>query len=404
MNRETYRLVYSRFRGMVVAVAETAIAAGKSAGDATRARRRGRLRGIAAAAATLPGAVPAIAPAQIAPTPGTPTHVIQTPNGLPQVNIAAPSGAGVSVNTYNQFDVQKPGAILNNSSTMVQTQQAWTINCNPNFWPGQAARIIVNQVNSTAASRLRGHVEIAGNRAEVVLANPAGIVMDGGGFINTSRATLTTGLPYYGADGSLAGYHVNRGLIAVQGAGLDASNLDQVDLISRAVQANAAMYAKTLNVVTGANRVDHRTLDATAIQGDGPAPGVSIDVSQLGGMYADRIHLVGTEHGVGVSNAGVLAAQAGELTLHTNGQLVMTGRTNARGNLSLSRAGRHPEQRQDIWSAERIDRDRRHVVEQRRAGRAARPERVGRNGCIDRFARCRRESGWYGRWSWRPAC
>ncbi|PCE30721.1 hemagglutinin [Burkholderia ubonensis subsp. mesacidophila] len=294
------------------------------------------MRGIAAAAATLLGAAPGIAPAQIAPTPGTPTHVIQTPNGLPQVNIAAPSGAGVSVNTYNQFDVQKPGAILNNSPTMVQTQQGGMINGNPNFGPGQAARIIVNQVNSTAASRLRGHVEIAGNRAEVVLANPAGIVVDGGGFINTSRATLTTGLPYYGADGSLAGYHVNRGLIAVQGAGLNASNVDQVDLISRAVQVNAAMYATTLNVLTGANRVDHRTLDATAIQGDGPAPGVSIDVSQLGGMYADRIHLVGTEHGVGVSNAGVLAAQAGDLTLHANGQLVLTGRTNASGNLSLS--------------------------------------------------------------------
>ena len=41
-----------------------------------------------------------------------------------------PGGSGVSVNTYNQFDVQKAGAILNNSATMVQTQLGGWINGN----------------------------------------------------------------------------------------------------------------------------------------------------------------------------------------------------------------------------------------------------------------------------------
>lgn len=274
--------------------------------------------------------------AQIAPTPGTNTHVIQTQNGLPQVNIAAPSGAGVSVNTYNQFDVQKNGAILNNSPTIVQTQQAGYINGNPNFGPGQSARIIVNQVNSANPSQLRGYVEVAGSRAEVILANPSGIVVDGGGFINTSRATLTTGQPYYGADGSLGGFNVTRGLISVQGAGLNAANVDQVDLISRAVQANAAMYAKNLNVVAGANQVNHDTLAATPIAGEGAAPAIAIDVSQLGGMYSNRILLVSNENGVGVANAGTIAAQAGDLTLQSNGQLVLTGKTTASGNLTAT--------------------------------------------------------------------
>ncbi len=304
MNKKTYRLVYSRLRGMVVAVEETATAAGKTESGESRAGRRSRgSSGLLIAVASL-AAVPSFAPAQIAPVPGTTTHVIQTQNGLPQVNIAKPSGAGVSVNTYNQFDVQKNGAILNNSPPLVNTQQAGYINGNPNFGPGQSARIIVNQVNSANPSQLRGYVEVAGNRAEVVLANPAGIVVDGGGFINTSRATLTTGQPYYGADGALAGYNVNRGLVTVQGAGLNATNVDQVDIIARAIQANAAIYAKNLNVVAGANQVDHETLTAKPIQGDGAAPGVAIDVGQLGGMYSERIYLVGTEGGVGVRNAG----------------------------------------------------------------------------------------------------
>ncbi|WP_261528935.1 hemagglutinin repeat-containing protein [Burkholderia multivorans] len=341
MHKNTHRLVYSRLRGMVVAVAETATAERKSAAGAARAPRRAPASGTSAIAlgVAVIGMLPAWSGAQIVPTPGTSTQVIQTPNGLPQVNVAKPSGAGVSVNSYNQFDVQKAGAILNNSATMVQTQQSGHINGNPNYGPGQSARIIVNQVNSNAPSFIRGFVEVAGPSAQVVLANQAGLVVDGGGFINTTRATLTTGQPYYGADGSLTGYNVSRGLITVQGAGLNASNVDQVDLIARAVQANAAIYATNLNVIAGAQQVSHDTLAATPIAGDGPAPAVAIDVAQLGGMYANRVFLVGNSAGVGVANASTIAAQAGDLTLQSDGRLVLTGKTTTSGNLALSAAG-----------------------------------------------------------------
>ncbi|WP_232451674.1 hemagglutinin repeat-containing protein [Burkholderia ubonensis] len=341
MNKNRYRVVFNRARGAMIVVQEKSnaarapgIARGSSAWFESTGLRVEWQPTVMAVALLFGAPLPSIA--QIAPTPGTNTHVIQTQNGLPQVNIAAPSGAGVSVNTYNQFDVQKNGAILNNSPTIVQTQQAGYINGNPDFGPGQSARIIVNQVNSANPSQLRGYVEVAGSRAEVVLANPSGIVVDGGGFINTSRATLTTGQPYYGADGSLGGFNVTRGLISVQGAGLNAANVDQVDLISRAVQANAAIYAKNLNVVAGANQINHDTLAATPIAGDGAAPAIAIDVSQLGGMYSNRILLVSNENGVGVANAGTIAAQAGDLTLQSNGQLVLTGKTTASGNLTAT--------------------------------------------------------------------
>lgn len=119
MNKKTCRLAYSRFRGMVVAVEETAAASGKTASGECRAGRRalggsGRL----IAAASLAGAP------SLALTPGTSTHLIQTQNGLPEVNIGKPAGARVSVNIYNRFDVQKNGTILNNSQILVNTQQA----------------------------------------------------------------------------------------------------------------------------------------------------------------------------------------------------------------------------------------------------------------------------------------
>ncbi|WP_241163304.1 hemagglutinin repeat-containing protein [Ralstonia solanacearum] len=277
--------------------------------------------------------------AQVVAAPGSGAQVIQTQNGLQQVNVARPNGSGVSLNTYTQFNVPGQGTILNNAPGIAQTQQAGYVNGNPNLLPGGSARIIVNQVTSTQPSTLRGYLEVAGPRAEVVIANPNGILVNGGGFINTSRATLTTGVPVFGGSGSLDAYRVTGGQITVQGAGLNASNVDQVDLIARAVSVNASVYANQLNVVAGANQVDHGTLNATPIAGDGAGPANGIDVSQLGGMYANKILLASTEKGGGVSLRGVAAAQAGDLTLTAQGKLVLAGQTNASGNLSVSAQG-----------------------------------------------------------------
>jgi len=164
---------------MLVAVEETATGNGKAArgqtpGEASvsqaGAHDRGSftLRPTALVAPLLFGVVPAFTTAsyaEIVAAPGSGANVIQTPNGLPQVNIARPSGAGVSVNAYSQFDVQHPGAILNNSPVITGTQLAGQINGNPNVSPGQSARIIVNQVNSSAASQINGPLEVAGGRA-----------------------------------------------------------------------------------------------------------------------------------------------------------------------------------------------------------------------------------------------
>ncbi|WP_156438430.1 two-partner secretion domain-containing protein, partial [Burkholderia sp. BDU5] len=347
MNKNYYRLVFSRVRGMLIAVEETANASGNAGrgeiGVAIRsphAFARFALRHVALAVLVAAGVMPIWANAQVVAGGAHAPSVIQTQNGLQQVNINRPGSSGVSMNTYNQFDVPKPGIILNNSPINVQTQLGGIIGGNPNFQAGDAARLIVNQVNSNNPSFIRGKIEIGGAAAQLVIANQAGLVVDGGGFINTSRATLTTGNPNFGPDGALTGFNVNQGLISVVGAGLDTANVDQVDLLARAVQINAKAYAKTaLNVVAGSNQVDYNTLSVTPIAGNGAAPTIAIDVSQLGGMYANRVFLVSSENGVGVANAGDIAAQAGDLTLQANGRLVLSGHTNAAGNMSLSASG-----------------------------------------------------------------
>jgi filamentous hemagglutinin family protein len=53
----------------------------------------------------------------------------------------------------------------------------------------QLARIILNEVVGANPSLLRGTIEVAGQRADIVVANPNGISCDGCGFLNTGRAS-----------------------------------------------------------------------------------------------------------------------------------------------------------------------------------------------------------------------
>jgi filamentous hemagglutinin len=268
--------------------------------------------------------------------PGDKTPQVQTAaNGLPVVQIAAPSAAGVSHNQYQQFNVDPSGLILNNSQVLTQTQLAGYITGNPNLANG-SARIILNEVTSNNPSYLRGYTEVAGQKAEVIVANPNGIYGDGFGFINTSRAVLTTGTPVFGGSGSLDSFHVTGGQISIQGAGMNASDVDQVDLISRSVAVNAGIWAKNLNVVAGSNQVDYDTLNTQTIAGDANQPTVAIDVAALGGMYANKIMLVGTENGVGVNSQGTIVAQAGDVTITSAGKVLLSGDTSATGNIQVA--------------------------------------------------------------------
>jgi filamentous hemagglutinin len=267
-----------------------------------------------------------------APKANTP-QVQTTANGLPVVQIAAPSASGVSRNLYQQFNVDPSGLILNNSQLITQTQLAGYITGNPNLANG-SARIILNEVTSNNPSYLRGYTEVAGQKAEVIIANPNGIYGDGFGFINTSRAVLTTGTPVFGGSGSLDTFRVTGGQISIQGNGMNASNTDQVDIISRAVNVNASLYANQLNVVAGANQVNYNTLQAQPIAGDINTPQVQIDIGQLGGMYARKIYMVGTEKGVGVNSKGIISS-IGDLAINSEGKVTLA-QTSAGGNIAVT--------------------------------------------------------------------
>jgi len=333
MNRHLHRIVFNAARGMRMVVQENAMSTGKGASKATKASGGTRVGTTALVPMLIEVALAGMlaapsAQAQIVGAPNVPGNlrptVLMAPNGVPLVNIQTPSAAGVSRNVYDQFNVGANGAILNNSRVNVQTQMGGFVQGNP-FLATGPARIILNEVNGGAPSQLRGYLEVAGQRAEIIIANPAGISVDGGGFINASRATLTTGTPQFNAIGGLDSFLVRGGTVTVDGAGLDARTTDYAAILARAVQLNAAIYATDLKVVTGANQISADHTQVTPTTGTGAAPTFALDVAALGGMYAGKIVLVGTEQGLGVRNAGNIGASAGSLIVTASGRLENTG-------------------------------------------------------------------------------
>ena len=267
------------------------------------------------------------APAQQQPT------IMQTGNGIPQANIQTPTAAGVSVNQYTHFNVDNRGAILNNSRRNVQTQLGGWIQGNP-WLAGGEARVIVNQVNSADPSLLGGYIEVGGRRAEVVIANPAGIQVNGGGFINASRATLTTGQPQYQA-GDLSGFTIRQGNVVIAGHGLDARDTDYTQILSRAVKIDGPVWGKDVRVLAGQNDV---SADGSIQSSHSPAANTNsanslyaIDTGVLGGMYAGKITLISTDRDASVHNQGQLFASAGNVAVNAEGKLVNTGTIAATG-------------------------------------------------------------------------
>ncbi|MCU5774492.1 hemagglutinin repeat-containing protein [Winslowiella arboricola] len=264
--------------------------------------------------------LPAIS-ASINPVNGN-TQLDKAGNGVPVLNIATPNKAGISHNQFKDYNVGKEGLILNNATgQLTQTQLGGLIQNNTNLTAGKEAKGIINEVVGANRSQLQGYTEVAGKAANVMVANPYGITCSGCGFINTPGATLTTGKPSFDSNGNLQALTVSKGTITVEGQGLDASQSDALSIISRATEVNAAIHARDLKVIAGANKVAADG-GVTAIAGEGIAPTVAVDTGALGGMYANRIHLISSDKGVGV-NLGNLNARQGDMVLDASGKLAL---------------------------------------------------------------------------------
>ncbi|OJA74877.1 filamentous hemagglutinin [Burkholderia ubonensis] len=276
-----------------------------------------------AAAGTLPRCALA---AGIVPDGGTATSVSLAPDGRQLVNLA-PAVAGVSSNTYSSFNVTAAGATLNNT--------------------GINARTIVNQVTSTNPSLIQGEVAVAGPRANVVLANPNGITVNGGSFVNTGHVALSTGNVSFN-DVQIAPGVIQRNVVLdtatgtiVVGPGGLASALIGLDLIAKTIRidgpVNNTFTSPTAGVrlLAGSSRVELNTglspsdnandwLTRSATMNPDTASSYAIDITAAGSLTSGRVELIVTDRGPGVRSAGPLNASLGDFLLTSNGNVELS--------------------------------------------------------------------------------
>lgn len=256
---------------------------------------------------------------------GTVTTVTTAGGGRQTVNIS-PAVAGVSNNTYSQFNVGRAGASLNNV--------------------GVNARNIVNQVTSTNPSLIQGDITVLGPRANVILANPNGITVNGGSFVNTGNVALTTGqvsfhdfIPAPGLTQRNIVLNTNQGQIVIGPDGLSGAMLN-LELIAKNLVVNGPVVNSFSGSSAGIRGIigdSHAEIDSSVSPTDNLTPWISysasstknpvtaIDITPLGSLTAGRIELIVTDQGAGVHHAGAMYANVGDFSVSATGDIQIAG-------------------------------------------------------------------------------
>lgn len=329
-----YRLVWSAARGAYLIAPETARGRGKSGGT-LMVGALATLFGLALhgiAQAQQPPAAPNVVPTSAA------SEAYVAPNGVTVVNISTANGAGVSHNRFHRYDVDPRGLVLNNNGNpnvaAMESQLAGQVYTNTRL--GREAGVILNEVVSPNRSVLAGFTEVLGRKADVIVANPYGITCTGCGFINADRATLTTGTPVWKADGHVAGFNVVGGDVLINGGGLNASSQALLDIVTRTVKVDGQVNGNDVVLATGAHAWNYATREVTGSMAPaGEKKEYAIDTTALGGMYANRIHMIATEAGVGVRMLGEAAARTDDFRVDAAGQVVLRSALSAGRDLMV---------------------------------------------------------------------
>ncbi|PNL47990.1 filamentous hemagglutinin N-terminal domain-containing protein [Proteus mirabilis] len=267
-------------------------------------------------------------------TPSDKTIKVNQQNTVPIINISTPNNLGISHNKFHSFNVSKQGVVINNATTSVNTQLAKQVNANTNL-KGSAAHLIINEVVGNGRSQLQGKLEVAGEQAKVVIANPNGITCDGCSFINTPAITLTTGKPLFNPQGAYSAIEVKKGGVVIGTQGIDLQAQDYADIISRSIELNGKINAKNLSLMQGNNRIDFDKGTVNSINGEGVKPILSIDTKALGGMYANQIRLVSTEKGIGVNLSNIQTNQ-NSVNITVDGKITFNGNIQSEQDINVS--------------------------------------------------------------------
>ncbi|HGJ5884546.1 filamentous hemagglutinin N-terminal domain-containing protein [Arsenophonus sp.] len=187
------------------------------------------------------------------------------------------------------------------------------------YWP---ASLIINEVTGLSSSQLNGKLEIAGKKADVIIANPNGISCDGCHFSNIGGLTLTTGQPTLNQRGEFAHLKVEKGDIIFRNKGLHSGSQNYTEMISRTVTVNASILSKNISFLQVTNAIDYQTGIVSQITSPGLKPQFAVNITELGGIYTNHIKIIATELGSEVKLDNIKTSE-NELFISAKGKLTL---------------------------------------------------------------------------------
>ena len=237
------------------------------------------------------------------------TKLDESASGVPIVNISTPNDRGVSINEFSEYNIDEKGQIINNADNVGRSHLGGLINANPNLAPNQAANLVILQVNGSNRSQIEGYLEaLSRERIDVILSNENGLYINNSGTINIKNFTATTGRINL-KDGDFIGIDVERGNIVIGPNGIDGTNANYVELITKTLELRGNLVANDLKVVTGSNSITP------------PTNNIAIDAKELGGMYANRIRIISTDKGAGVNSDAFIVSKNSKLEITADGKI-----------------------------------------------------------------------------------
>ncbi|MFL4470139.1 filamentous hemagglutinin N-terminal domain-containing protein [Tateyamaria armeniaca] len=258
----------------------------------------------------------------------TATSLRSGTGGRIEIDIANPNN-GVSINSFDRFSVPAAGAAFDNTT--------------------KGASAIVADVTGPDASRMEGTLQVLGARADVIVANPNGITLNGARFQNIRGLAMIAGRRQPGT----LNYDVapGDGSIDVGRAGVVA-DVRRMDLIARSIRIDGNVGESgsspflRFNATAGAGRA---TINANAVsvdsddylalsgRGQQNGPAVSLTLTEGSIVSGGRLTMTADGRGAGVVMAGEGLASAGEFTMTASGRIMLDGAT-AQGLTGVSMA------------------------------------------------------------------
>lgn len=283
----------------------------------------------------------------IRPDTGGP-NMTTSANGMDVVNIVNPNTGGISHNKFIDFSVGTGnGVIFNNNSTKdpYVSKTGGIVTHNPNLQ--NSASAILSEVTGNKVSSINGTIEIAGQKADFILANENGITVNGGGFINTSGVTLSTGKPT--VNNSNIELNVQKGNISIESGGVGTAG-DYFNIVSKTIELRGQVAPfdgekdADITLLAGQNKVTLENgkrisnYEVTGHQKDADKK-YGIYADKLGSMYGKNIRLISTTEGLGVRHEGLIKSSE-DIEILSNGDIELGGlrserdiRVKGKGNL-----------------------------------------------------------------------